>query len=252
PSASEVKLINTVPSAMTELLHLGGIPTSVQTVNLAGEPLPASLVDEIYRQTQVKRVFDLYGPSEDTTYSTSALRLPQQRATIGRPIANTQIYLLDQWLQPVPVGVAGELYIGGAGLARGYLKRPELTAERFTPNPYGASGTRLYRTGDLCRYLADGKIEYLGRVDHQVKIRGFRIELGEIEAVLRGHNAVRDVAVVARQGQLVAYVVAAEKIPGEVAKLWGELRAFLKARLPEYMSPATFVALDALPLTPNG
>src|SRR6185369_15134009 len=195
PSASEVKLINTVPSAMTELLHLGGIPTSVQTVNLAGEPLPASLVDGIYRQTQVKRVFDLYGPSEDTTYSTSALRLPQQRATIGRPIANTQIYLLDQWLQPVPVGVAGELYIGGAGLARGYLKRPELTAEKFTPNPYGAAGTRLYRTGDLARYQADGKLQYLGRSDQQVKVRGYRIELAEIEAAIQDHPSICDVAV---------------------------------------------------------
>lgn len=250
PSASEVKLINTVPSAMVELLHLGGIPNSVQTVNLAGEPLPASLVDEIYSQTHVQRVFDLYGPSEDTTYSTFAHRLTQQQATIGRPISNTRVYLLDPDLKPVPIGVPGELYLAGAGLARGYLNRPELTATAFVPDPFNAG--RLYKTGDLCRYLADGKIEYMGRIDRQVKIRGFRIEPGEIEAVLRKHSSVRDVAVIARQARLVAYVVPAVKPAGDVAKLWNELRGFIKARLPEYLSPAIFVALDALPLTPNG
>ena len=250
PSAGEVKLINTVPSAIVELLHLGGIPNSVQTINLAGEPLPASLVDEIYSQTHVQRVFDLYGPSEDTTYSTFAHRLPQEEATIGRPISNTRVYLLDQYLQPVPIGVPGELYLAGAGLARGYLNRPELSATAFAPDPFNPG--RLYKTGDLCRYLADGKIEYMGRIDRQVKIRGFRIEPGEIEAVLRKHSSVRDVAVIARQGRLVAYVVPAVKPAGDVAKLWNELRDFIKARLPEYMSPAIFVALDALPLTPNG
>jgi len=249
-SASEVRFINTVPSAMVELLHLGGVPQSVLTVCLAGEPLPASLVDEIYKQTQVKRVFDLYGPSEDTTYSTFAHRLPQSQATIGRPISNTRCYLLDQDLQPVPIGVPGELYLAGAGLARGYLNRPELTATAFVPDPF-TSG-RLYKTGDLCRYLADGNIEYLGRVDRQVKIRGFRIEPGEIEALLRKHSSVRDAAVIPRQGKLVAYVVPIAKPAGDVAKLWNELRAFIKASLPEYMSPAIFVALDALPLTPNG
>jgi len=249
-SASEVRLINTVPSAMVELLHLGGVPQSVQTVNLAGEPLPASLVDELYNQTQVKRVCDLYGPSEDTTYSTFAVRLPQSQATIGRPISNTRCYLLDEDLQPVPVGVPGELYLAGTGLARGYLNRPELTATAFVPDPFTPG--RLYKTGDLSRYLADGNIEYLGRIDRQVKIRGFRIEPGEIEARLRKHSSVRDVAVVARQGRLVAYVVPVAKPAGDVAKLWNELRAFIKASLPEYMSPAIFVALDALPLTTNG
>jgi len=247
-TASEVRLINTVPSAMVELLHLGGVPKTVQTVNLAGEPLSASLVDEIYSQTHVKRVCDLYGPSEDTTYSTFALRLPQSQATIGRPIANTRCYLLDEDLQPVPIGVPGELYLAGEGLARGYLNRPELTATAFVPDPF-TSG-RLYKTGDLCRYLNDGNIEYLGRIDRQVKIRGFRIEPGEIEARLRKHDAVRDAAVVTRHGKLVAYVVPVAK--SDTAKLWNELRAFIKASLPEYMSPAIFVALDALPLTPNG
>ena len=252
-SRNEVKLINTVPSAMVELLRLGGVPEGVRTINLAGEPLTASLVDQLYKQTQVKRVFDLYGPSEDTTYSTFALRVPGGPATIGRPIANTRVYLLDANLHPVPIGVPGELYLAGGGLARCYLNRPELTATAFVPDPFSRNTPgRLYKTGDLARYLADGKIEYLGRVDNQVKIRGFRIEPGEIEAVLRGHSAVQDVAVVARDGKLVAYVVPSAKPPVEIVRLWGELRGLIKARLPEYMLPASFVELAALPLTPNG
>ncbi len=248
-----VKLINTVPSAMTELLRLGGVPESVETVNLAGEPLAASLVDELYRTGHVRRVVDLYGPSEDTTYSTYAEREEGGPATIGRPITNSRVYLLDGKMQPVPVGVAGELYLGGAGLARGYLNRPELTAQVFLPDPFSASGgERIYRTGDLARYRADGQIEYLGRIDNQVKVRGFRIELGEIETVLRGHHAVENVAVVAKQGKLLAYVVVSPEARTDLAKLWGELRSLVKSKLPEYMSPAIFVALDALPLTPNG
>src|SRR5689334_2278424 len=183
----ELSLINTVPSAMAELVRQECIPASVRVVNLAGEALPQALVQQIYEQSGVARVFDLYGPTETTTYSTYALRGARESATIGRPIANTQIYLLDSELQPVPIGMAGEVYIGGAGLARGYLKRPELTAEKFVANPHGAAGTRLYRTGDLARYQADGKLQYLGRRDQQVKVRGYRIELGEIEAVLRQH-----------------------------------------------------------------
>jgi len=210
-AADRVTLINTVPSAMTALLKMNGVPRSVRTVNLAGEPLSTQLVKQIYERKTITRVFDLYGPSEDTTYSTLALRGSQGPATIGRPIANTQLYILDPNLNPVPIGVAGELYIGGAGLARGYLNRPELTAEKFIPNPF-QENTRLYKTGDLARYLPDGNIEFLGRIDHQVKIRGFRIELGEIEAVLAQHPAVREVAVVAREDtpgdkRLVAYVV---------------------------------------------
>src|SRR5205085_5372737 len=158
-------LINTVPSAIAELLRLKGIPASVRVVNLAGEPLPQTLVQQLYEQETIERVYDLYGPSEDTTYSTYALRSATEAATIGRPIANSQAYLMDEWLQPVPIGVPGELYLGGAGLARGYLKRPELTAERFIPNPFGAEGTRLYKTGDVVRYQEDGKLQYLGRSD---------------------------------------------------------------------------------------
>src|SRR5215212_6989644 len=213
PWQTKLTLINTVPSAIAELLRLQGIPESVRVVNLAGEPLPQTLVQQLYEHGTIERVYDLYGPSEDTTYSTVALRSPSGAATIGRPVANTQIYLLDAWLQPVPVGVPGELYIGGEGLARGYLKRPELTAEKFIANPFGAAGTRLYRTGDVARYLEDGNLQYVGRSDQQVKVRGYRIELGEIEAAINEHPDVRESAVIVREDEpgdkrLVAYMVA--------------------------------------------
>jgi amino acid adenylation domain-containing protein len=253
PSANQVTLINTVPSAMAELVRLGGIPSSVRTVNLAGEALKQSLVQEVYKQGHITQVFNLYGPSEDTTYSTYALVRGEERVTIGRPIANTQVYLLDGELQPVARGVAGELYLGGAGLARGYLHRPELTAERFIPDPFsGAAGRRLYRTGDLARYLPDGNLEYLGRADTQVKLRGYRIELGEIEAVLGSQPGVREAAVIIREGpegdkRLVAYVVS-EGGQQNVE----DLRQALKEKLPDYMVPAAFVFLTSLPLTPNG
>ena len=173
---------------------------------------------------------------------------------IGSPIANTQIYLLEGTLNPVPVGVPGELYIGGEGLARGYLNRPELTAQKFIPNPFSNSpDARLYKTGDLARYLPDGNIEYLGRIDSQVKIRGYRIELGEIEETLRQHSAVRDAVAIARDDgsgnkRLVAYLVLnQDKLPSI-----SNLRAYLQEKLPEYMVPAAFVMLESLPLTPNG
>lgn len=209
----ELSLINTVPSAVAELLRLECIPASVRVVNLAGEPLSQTLVQQLYAQRGMARVYDLYGPTEDTTYSTFALRRATEAATIGRPIANTQVYLLDALLQPVPIGVPGELYIGGAGLARGYLNRPDLTAERFIANPYGEAGTRLYKTGDVARYQADGNLQYLGRGDQQVKVRGYRIELGEIEAAINQSPAVRESVVVVREDapgdkRLVAYVAA--------------------------------------------
>ncbi|HKH43059.1 MAG TPA: amino acid adenylation domain-containing protein, partial [Thermoanaerobaculia bacterium] len=244
PAAGRVTLVNTVPSAMAELVRAGSLGPSVRTVNLAGEPLQRSLADRIYATGAVERVWNLYGPSEDTTYSTFA-QVPRDSLaapTIGRPVTATKAYVLASGLEPVPVGVAGELYLGGAGLARGYLHRPDLTAERFLPNPFAADGGRLYRTGDLVRWSAAGELEFLGRVDHQVKIRGFRIELGEIEAALVA--LVREAAVVVRQDRLVAYV--AGDLPAEA------LRQALRERLPDYMVPATFVALDALPLTPNG
>jgi amino acid adenylation domain-containing protein len=172
---------------------------------------------------------------------------------IGRPIANTRVYVLSPQLQPQPVGVPGELYIGGPGLARGYLNRPDLTAHAFVPDPFSTlGGERLYRTGDLARYRPDGKLEYLGRIDNQVKVSGFRIELEEIETVLRAHDAVENVAVVARQGKLLAYVVVTPEARTDLPKLWTELRGFTKTKLPEYMTPGSFVALDSLPVTPNG
>ncbi len=210
---NEVRLINTVPSAMAELVRLGGLPEKLTTVNLAGEPLRTELVTQLYEQPGVQRVYDLYGPSEDTTYSTYGLRLANQPASIGRPVSNTRAYILDSDLQPVPIGVAGELYLAGDGLARGYFERPQLTAERFVPDPFALDeGGRLYRTGDLVRYSEDASIEYLGRVDHQVKIRGYRIELGEIETAIIRHDGVREAVVLAREDEpgdkrLVAYIV---------------------------------------------
>ncbi|MCP4658067.1 MAG: amino acid adenylation domain-containing protein, partial [bacterium] len=229
----EVTLVNTVPSAMTELI--GQVPPSVKIVNLAGEPLSRHLV----QQLPEAEVRNLYGPSEDTTYSTWCRVEKQGKPSIGRPLPGTRACVVDRGLRPVPCGVVGELCLGGAGLARGYLARPALTAERFIPD---VGGERLYRTGDLVRTLPDGRLDFLGRIDHQVKIRGFRIELGEIEAVLASHEAVAAVVVVARDQRLVAYVV------GET----GELRSFLAERLPGYMVPSVFVSLEALPLLPNG
>jgi amino acid adenylation domain-containing protein/FkbH-like protein len=258
-AAQEVTLVNTVPSAIRELLRIKGVPPGVRVINLAGEPLITPLVDQIYSQTSAQKVYDLYGPSETTTYSTFTLRKPDEPATIGRPLANEQVYLLDKSLQPVPIGVPGEIYIGGDGVARGYLNRPELTAEKFVPNPLAAAQNvniqpgRLYKTGDLARWRADGNLEFLGRIDHQVKIRGFRIELGEIESVLRKHDGLQDSVVVVREDQpgdkrLAAYVVRKPYVEIDA----DELRRFAREALPEYMVPAAFVFVEALPLTPNG
>jgi hypothetical protein len=247
-----ITLINTVPSAMKALLEAEEVPDSVAWVNLAGEPLKGALVERMFAGTQVERVANLYGPTETTTYSTWAVMDRGQGFVrhIGRPIANTQVYILDGRRQPVPMGVSGELYIGGAGVARGYLNRPEMTAERFVE----VEGLgRLYRTGDLGRWLGDGNIEFQGRNDFQVKIRGFRIELGEIEAKLLGCAGVREAVVVAREDvageqRLVAYMVPQAEAALEAAAL----RQQLSAVLPEYMVPSAFVSLPALPLTPNG
>ncbi|HYC89889.1 MAG TPA: amino acid adenylation domain-containing protein, partial [Thermoanaerobaculia bacterium] len=256
PNRDSVTLINTVPSAMEELVRLGAVPRSVRTINLAGEPLPARLVDRIYDTTSAEKVYDLYGPSEDTTYSTYVLRTKNGPQTIGRPIANTQVYILDRHGRLQPIGVPGELYIAGDGLARGYLYRPELTAEKFVENPF-TPGTRMYRTGDLARWKDDGTIQYLGRIDTQVKVRGFRIEIGEIEARLGQHPGVQDCAVIAQgEGagkQLVAFYRAAGTTAEAAVELpVEELRATLLRTLPEYMVPAAFVSLPAIPLTPNG
>jgi acyl carrier protein/pimeloyl-ACP methyl ester carboxylesterase len=254
PTQTNVKLINTVPSAIHELLRMKAVPSSVMTVNLAGEPLSTDLVNAIYSQTRATKVYDLYGPTEDTTYSTYTLRLPGATSAIGRPIADTQAYVFDQRRQLVPAGVPGELYLGGAGLARSYLNRPELTAEKFVANPLeDAPSPRLYRTGDLVRWREEGQLEYLGRIDHQVKIRGFRIELGEIESRLRCHPALEQAVVAAREDspgnkRLVAYLVTKEQKPPDIE----ELRSHLEQTLPSFMIPSAFVTLNALPLTPNG
>jgi amino acid adenylation domain-containing protein len=248
-------LLNTVPSAAAALLYAGRLPESLRVVNLAGEALSPTLVGQLYQLPTVEQVYNLYGPSEDTTYSSWALMAQEaDYCPIGRPIANTQMYVLDSNLQPVPIGVAGELYIGGAGVARGYLNRPELTAEKFIADPFSdKTDARLYRTGDLGRWRVNGQLEYLGRIDYQVKLRGFRIELGEIESTLNEHLSVVQVAVVVRgeqadNKQLVAYVVFTE---GETTSL-ESLREYLKTKLPEYMVPGLFVVLESLPLTVNG
>jgi amino acid adenylation domain-containing protein len=248
-AADAVRLVNTVPSAMAALLETEGLPAGVRTVQLAGEPLRADLVDALYARG-VTRVVDLYGPSESTTYSTAALRQPHGPETIGRPIAGTQAYVVDAAGQLVPMGVPGELWLAGAGLARGYLGRPGLTAERFVPDPFAATpGARAYRTGDRVRWRPDGTLAYLGRRDAQVKIRGFRIELGEVEAAVRQQPGVADAVVLARadgpgERQLVAYVVG----DADVAAL----RTALRGGVPAHLVPAAFVLLDRLPRTPNG
>ncbi len=253
PTAGEVRLVNTVPSVMAELLRMGSLPASVETVNLAGEPLATSLVREILQRGTVRRVLDLYGPTEDTVYSTCAARSAEGPATIGRPISNKRVYILDPRLESVPVGVTGELYVAGAGVGRGYLNRPELTAERFLLDPFRSGGERMYRTGDRARFLPGGDIQFLGRLDNQVKIRGYRVEIGEVEEALTRHPEVRACAVAARQEasgdkRLVGYVVAKDENQPTVTAL----REFLKATLLDHMVPSAFVFLDALPLTPSG
>ncbi|GCA91666.1 non-ribosomal peptide synthetase [Microcystis aeruginosa] len=257
------------------------ILSKIKLIVIGGEAIQPAKVQQWQTVTgqysPLPRLLNAYGPTEATIAATfSEFTSPTiTNVPIGRPISNTQVYILDAFLQPVPVGVAGELHIGGVGLARGYLNRPELTQEKFIPNSFekdevipptplnkgGNEPSKLYKTGDLCRYLPDGKIEYLGRIDNQVKIRGFRIELGEIETVLSQHNAVKTAVVIAQedetnQKRLVAYIIPQVEIisaPKEKNSLnVTELRQFLKAKLPEYMIPSAFVILESLPLTPNG
>jgi amino acid adenylation domain-containing protein len=249
----EVVLVDTVPSAMAELLRTGGLPSKIRTVNLGGEPLKASLVREIYEKLpSVERVVNLYGPSEDTTFTSYAV-VPRDadHPLIGRALTGEQAYVLDREMRPVPIGVPGALFMGGEGVTRGYLHRPDLTAERYVPNPYGPPGSRLYTVGDLVRVLPTGELDYLGRLDHQVKVRGFRIELGEIESSLTRHSEVREAAVLATEdllggNRLIAYVETGRDLPA------GDLRAHLKQSLPDYMVPSLFIQLRELPLTPNG
>ncbi|MBO0871081.1 MAG: AMP-binding protein, partial [Micromonosporaceae bacterium] len=247
-ATADVSLLNTVPSALAQLLADGAVPGSVRVVNVAGEPLRSELVSQVYRLGHVERVYNLYGPSEATTYATFA-RLPDgptDTPPIGVPVANTSVHVWDAAGRPVPPGVRGELYIGGAGVALGYLGRPGLTAARFVPDPERAG--RLYRTGDLVRWRSDGALMFLGRIDEQVKIRGYRVEPGEIETALRTHPTVREAVVVARPDptgtRLIAYLTGDPDLQ--------QLRTHLREQLPEYMLPSAFVTLAELPLTANG
>jgi amino acid adenylation domain-containing protein len=242
------------PSGWKLLLDAGWRSRRNFKILCGGETLSRNLADQLLEGGA--SLWNLYGPTETTIWSTIVkIERDGRPVLIGRPIANTQIYILDSCLQPVPVGVHGELYIGGDGLARGYLNRPELTAETFVANPFSSQlGARLYRTGDRARYRADGNIEFLGRVDEQVKIRGHRIELGEIETVLNQHPAVHDSVVVARardssgEKELVGYIVPKQDSVASAS----DLRSLLRQKLPDYMIPSAFVFLNALPLTPNG
>ncbi|NEO70809.1 amino acid adenylation domain-containing protein, partial [Moorena sp. SIO3H5] len=225
--------------------------TDLGQIIVAGEACSLELA---HQWSVGRRFFNAYGPTESTVCATVAqIRDSSEKITIGHPIANTQIYILDQHLQPVPIGVPGELYIGGDGLARGYLNRPELTSEKFISNPFSSSKSqRIYKTSDLARYLRDSNIEFLGRIDNQVKIRGFRIELGEIESVLSSHPHIQQTVVIATEDldsnkRLVAYYVSEEE-----SLTTNQLREFLKQKLPDYMVPSAFVTLETLPLTPNG
>jgi thioesterase domain-containing protein/acyl carrier protein len=274
-ASQEVTRVQLVPSLLQMLLEQEEFNTckSLKQVFCGGEALTVTLKERLFAQLCAD-LYNFYGPTEaciDATFWSCKRGISQQVVPIGRPIANTQIYILDSNLQPVPIGVPGELHITGAGLARGYLNRPKLTTEKFIPNPFGrgrgaggqgsrgdqqdqsSNSERLYKTGDLARYLQSGNIEYLGRIDNQVKIRGFRIELGEIEALLCQHPQIHSVVVIARidtpgTQRLVAYIVPQNNSAPTIS----ELRHFLQAKLPEYMVPSAFVTLESLPLTPNG
>ncbi|MCB4773540.1 MAG: amino acid adenylation domain-containing protein, partial [Sulfurovum sp.] len=247
-----ITLINTVPSAIRELHNNNAIPESVQELMLAGEKLTQELVEQVYSNKNIKKVYDLYGPSEYTTYTTYTKREINGIENIGRPINNTQLYILDTHLNLVPKGVVGELHIAGDGLARGYLNQPALTKEKFIDNPF-TKGTRLYKTGDLVRYLEDGNIEYIGRIDDQVKIRGFRIELGEIEQQLLNIEAIKESVVLAKEDEngnksLVAYITIEENQEIESSSIKSTLLQYL----PEYMIPVAYKTIESMPLTPNG
>ncbi|MEG4962425.1 MULTISPECIES: amino acid adenylation domain-containing protein [unclassified Microcoleus] len=248
---SGITILQATPATWRLLLESGWEGQSPMKMLSGGEAMPKELAAQLL--TKGTELWNMYGPTETTVWSTVyQIKDAQQRILIGKPIANTDIYILDPLLQPVPVGVAGELHIGGSGLARGYLQRDDLTTEKFIPNPFRDT-ERIYKTGDLARYLPDGNIECLGRLDFQVKIRGFRIELGEIESVLVKHPNVQQAVVLVREDfpgdkRLVSYIVAVNNQNPTIQ----ELRSLLKEYVPEYMVPSIFVFLEALPLTPNG
>jgi amino acid adenylation domain-containing protein len=251
-----VTLIGMVPSVVADVLDRGELPATARSICLGGEAVPEQLVNRLYKEESVQHVYDVYGPTEDTVYSTWHRLEADSIIVIGRPIWNSQAYILDESMHPVPIGVVGELYLGGDGLAWGYLKRPLITAERFVPNPFSKSpGARLYRTGDLARLKPEGVIEYLGRSDHQVQIRGFRVELDEIKKVLLDYPGLQQAVVgcyqneeIGMDNRLVAYVVSQPDQTLDVSTL----RAHLGQHLPDYMIPTAFVEMDKLPLTLNG
>jgi amino acid adenylation domain-containing protein len=244
---SSANVMQATPTTWRMLLDSGWRGRPGFRALCGGEALPVSLAEELL--AHAIELWNMYGPTETTIWSTVAQVRAGEPLTIGRPIANTSLFVLDSRLQPLPPGIVGELHVGGDGVSHGYRNRPELTTERFIPNPFGSG--RIYKTGDLARYRRDGSVEYLGRLDHQVKVRGFRIELGEIETVLAGHDGVAGAVCVARDDgagpELVAYIVSSG-IPVAAA----HLRRFLSEHLPPYMVPGAIVTLPAFPLTPNG
>jgi acyl carrier protein len=250
----DVSVVQATPATWRMLVDGGWAPRQTPRLRAfcGGEALPPALAAQLVERAA--EVWNLYGPTETTIWSTAQRVEPGAPISIGRAIANTTLYVLDERLSPVPIGVPGELLIGGDGVARGYHEREDLTAQKFVPDPFGdGPGARLYRTGDLVRWRADGRIEFIGRVDHQVKVRGFRIELGEIEAVLARHPAVEEAIALARedelaQKRLVAYVTLA----AGAAATRTDLRRAMQADLPHYMVPSVVVVLDAMPRTPNG
>ena len=251
-----VSVLNLPPAQAEELLLNSGSAIRTEVLLLGGERLPATLVDTLMSAGVAERFVNIYGPTE-TCVDATAYVIPRTALSepipIGRPLGNYRVYVLDGALEPVGIGVSGELYIAGAGLARGYLKRPALTAERFVADPFGPPGSRMYRTGDLARWRPDGTLEYLGRVDQQVKIRGVRVELGEVEAALVAQPGVRHAAVTARNDRpggayLAAYLVLQPGITLDTEAL----RQALSRRLPESMLPSAFAVLETLPLTSSG
>ena len=258
---NQFSLVKITPAHLEILRHMlppGEVKEQVNALVIGGEALLGKNLALWHTHARGTRLINEYGPTE-TVVGCSIYEVPDNitlpdEIPIGRPIANTQMYILDRYLQPVPVGVAGEIYIGGDGVARGYLNRPDLSEQRFIPNPFvDDTNARLYKTGDLARFLSDGNIVFLGRIDHQVKIRGYRIELGEVETALGQHPAIQHLAVIAREDipgdkRLVAYIV----LKQEHTISSNELRDFLREKLPEYMAPSLFVFLKALPLTSNG
>ncbi|MET8539461.1 non-ribosomal peptide synthetase [Kitasatospora sp. NPDC004799] len=250
--------LSVVPSVMNGLLDAGALPPNVRSIVFGGEALRRKLVDRAYRETGATRVFNAYGPTEGTVFCSFGL-VPEDgtdEPTIGPPTTTDLVYVLDADLRPLPAGEAGELYLGGVGLAHGYVNRPRTTAERFLPDPF-RSGERMYRTGDVVRFTEDGELQFLGRSDHQVKLRGYRIELEEVEARLTACPEVREAAAAVRGNRLVGYVVpAGDGAPQAGPRLDPALQSAVTGRLavelPDYMVPATLVFLDALPLGPGG